>query len=190
MKQNSSNQKYSNEADGFKLAGGATERELSITGGDIEMTGSGSNTYTFPSTSGSIATLELIYPVGIVVTLGVSTNPSTLFGIGTWTRIEGRVVVGVSDSDTDFDLNDTGGAKTHTHGLSDGHALVWVSSSSARVFHKEKSSVAAWTSTTASPNGTPFSGGSISNGAELGGNTDSGSSLPPYIAKYVWQRTA
>src|SRR5574343_269391 len=65
--------------------------------------------------------MNLIYPVGIVITLGVSTNPATLLGVGTWTAIAGKVIVGLNGADTDFDtLNETGGAKTinieHNHG--------------------------------------------------------------------------
>jgi microcystin-dependent protein len=62
-----------------------------------------------------IPTLNAIYPIGIVITLGVSTNPATLFGIGTWTAIAGKVIVGIDGAQTEFDtLNETGGAKTHT----------------------------------------------------------------------------
>lgn len=50
-KNNSSNQDYSNEADGFKLAGGTTKRTLTVTGADVGITGSGTNTQTFPSSS-------------------------------------------------------------------------------------------------------------------------------------------
>ena len=66
-------------------------------------------------TASVAAALQAMMPVGFVVTLGVSTNPATLYGFGTWTKIEGKVVVGISAADTEFDtLNETGGAKTHT----------------------------------------------------------------------------
>lgn len=38
-------------ADGFQLSGGTTPRTLSLTGGDVTMTGSGSFTYTYPGAS-------------------------------------------------------------------------------------------------------------------------------------------
>lgn len=51
---NSSNQKYSNNADGFDIAGGTTPRKLTITGGDISATGTGSNVYTFPTSTDTL----------------------------------------------------------------------------------------------------------------------------------------
>ncbi len=59
---------------------------------------------------------NIIYPVGsIYANYSDSVNPSALFGIGTWTRISGRVLVGYEAGDTEFGgLGNTGGAKTHT----------------------------------------------------------------------------
>lgn len=48
MKRNSSNQDYTNNADGFDLSGGTTARKLTVSGADISIVGSGTNTYTFP----------------------------------------------------------------------------------------------------------------------------------------------
>lgn len=54
MTQNSSNQDYQNNADGFQLAGGTTKRKLTVTGGDVTLTGSGSATLTFPAATDTI----------------------------------------------------------------------------------------------------------------------------------------
>ena len=83
---------------------------------DIQLTKNG---VAKPSTSTVLADwsaiMGLVYPVGVVVTLGVSTNPATLFGVGTWTAIAGKVIVGIDAGQTEFDaLDETGGAKTHT----------------------------------------------------------------------------
>ena len=54
VRQNSNNQDYTNNADGFALGGGATKRKLTLTGGDVTLTGSGSSTHTFPSASDTL----------------------------------------------------------------------------------------------------------------------------------------
>ena len=58
-----------------------------------------------------------IYPVGsIYINAGVTTNPATLLGFGTWTAFgAGRVMVGLNGSDSAFDtLQETGGSKDAT----------------------------------------------------------------------------
>ena len=56
------------------------------------------------------------YPVGSIYTSTSSINPGTLFG-GTWIAYgTGRVLVGVDDTDTDFNASGkTGGTKYHQH---------------------------------------------------------------------------
>lgn len=53
-KNNSSNQDYTNNADGWDLSGGTTKRKLTVTGGDMTLTGSGANTYTFPASTDTL----------------------------------------------------------------------------------------------------------------------------------------
>lgn len=53
-KNNSSNQDYTNNSDGWDLSGGTTKRKLTITGGDMTLTGSGANTYTFPASTDTL----------------------------------------------------------------------------------------------------------------------------------------
>lgn len=43
---------------------------------------------------------EVIYPVGSIYMSTNSTSPATLFGFGTWTRIEGKFLLGATDSAT------------------------------------------------------------------------------------------
>ena len=70
--------------------------------------------------------LAAVYPVGsIYINAGVSTNPATLLGFGTWTAFgAGRVMVGLNASDASFDtLEETGGSKDailvqHNHAFS------------------------------------------------------------------------
>jgi len=58
-KRNSSNQDYTNNADGWDLTGGTTPRKLTVSGGDISMVGSGAAVITFPTSTATLATLAL-----------------------------------------------------------------------------------------------------------------------------------
>lgn len=129
--------------------------------------------------------LNLIYPVGIVVTLGVSTNPNTLFGIGTWTAIAGRVIVGIDAGQTEFDtLDETGGAKTVTlTGAQSGLPAHTVSVPG-------KSGGAVGTTANFPRADTLALDGNISVSVNAADAAEAHSNLQPYIVKYVWQRTA
>lgn len=61
--------------------------------------------------------VNTLYPVGSIYMSTNSTNPSSLFGVGTWEAWgSGRVPVGVNPSDPDFnDPNETGGSKSNSY---------------------------------------------------------------------------
>ena len=83
----------------------------------------GTNTTQLATTAFVTAALSAAYPVGsIYINAGVSTNPATLLGFGTWEAFgAGKVLVGLDSADTLFDtLEETGGSKnstlvSHTH---------------------------------------------------------------------------
>lgn len=61
---------------------------------------------------GDVSTLlESIFPVGSIYMTTEATNPSTIFGFGTWVQIEGRMILGASSTHA---VGSTGGAETHT----------------------------------------------------------------------------
>lgn len=67
--------------------------------------------------------LETAYPVGsIYLNASDSTNPSVLFGFGTWERLgQGRMMI---DADSNHTAGNTGGSATHDHGgATGGHTL-------------------------------------------------------------------
>jgi len=117
--------------------------------------------------------LKLVYPVGVVVTFGVSTSPNTLFGFGTWTAIEGTVIVGLKSTGTFDTLDETGGAQSvaHTHTIAD---------------NTESTNVGWDGNGCGSKN---YTAEDHTHGEGLTGE-DTISVLQPYIVKYVWQRTA
>ena len=87
-----------------------------MTGTPVAPTASlGTNTTQVATTAFVQAALQAVYPVGsIYINSGVTTNPSTLLGFGTWVAFgAGRVMVGFNGSDASFDtLEETGGSNT------------------------------------------------------------------------------
>ena len=59
--------------------------------------------------------LDLIYPIGAIIYIdNEDFDPNTVFG-GTWEKIKGKMIIGLDDTDSDFNtLKATGGSKTHT----------------------------------------------------------------------------
>jgi len=133
--------------------------------------------------------MALIYPVGAIYISTSSTSPATLFG-GTWEAYgRGRVLVGKADSGTFATAGSTGGSETHSHGLASGFAKITASTSGWIAMARK--ATASWTTTNKNNAANNTStGDSVSTGAELGGSTDNGSSLQPYVVVYMWRRTA
>lgn len=96
----------------------ATKADLAsptFTGTPLAPTASSGTSTTQLATTAFVTTaLQALYPVGsIYINAGVSTNPGTLLGFGTWTAFgAGRVMVGLDAGDALFDtLEETGGSK-------------------------------------------------------------------------------
>lgn len=139
--------------------------------------------------------LEALYPIGAVYVSGSSTMPSLIDSIGTWTRLKGRFIVGLDEDQTEFDtIDETGGAKTHLHGLASGAACIGSGQGNANSLGFTQSQIGVLTGSmytigntaSATASGHP----NRSHNTALTGTTDSASGLPPYKAKYMWERTA
>jgi hypothetical protein len=152
---------------------------------DIQLTKAGEF---YPGPTPTLATwstiMNLVYPIGSVVTLGVSTDPATLFGIGTWTEIEGKVIVGISNEagDEAFDtLNETGGVQTVTLTA----AQSGLPAHTHPINYSSPSNVTGDGFDDAAGSGTKNSNQNTPQNA-----SESHTNLQPYIVKYVWERTA
>ena len=123
--------------------------------------------------------LQGVYPVGCIYTSTISTNPSTVFGFGTWTAFgAGRCLVGVDTGQTEFDtVEEVGGAKTHTLTIPEmpAHTHTEIRNASFAQF-----TVAG---------GTGMDGATTTNTGSTGGG-GSHNNLQPYITVYFWKRTA
>lgn len=149
--------------------------------------------------------IDKIYPVGSIYMSVNNVSPATFIG-GTWVAWgSGKVPVGVDSNDTDFDTaEETGGGKTHRHDFKVGTAAFYGSAicgensdwehwgawsyaqnkyAKSYGFENQYSTnrnSALQTSLTAASEQTRYTVG----------DTDTGSSLQPYITCYMWKRTA
>lgn len=127
--------------------------------------------------------LDMFYPVGSIFITTVNTNPSSYMG-GSWVRFgNGQTLVGVNESDGDFNsVQKTGGSKSHTIDYSNFPARATIQKS--------------WKGGTVSY--APWYGGSVGSGTWIVSTPyDMGepygraiSNLQPYITVYMWRRTA
>lgn len=115
------------------------------------------------------------YPVGSqYVNYTDDTSPATLFGVGTWERVQGRTVVGISDSDPDFAEGVDGGQKDimrHKHEVRLGVADDFNVPRNLREL--------VWTDNNM--------GDHVFQTAETGTGVNN---MNPYTTAYVWKRTA
>lgn len=127
--------------------------------------------------------LDNFYPVGSIYITVNNTNPSTFMG-GTWERFaNGRTLVGVSESESEFNTgNKTGGSKTHTLTVEEipphSHAQYVTANDGTPAIRRD------WSSDGRSG---PYPQG-INTGNTGGGRAHN--NLQPYIAVYMWKRTA
>jgi len=145
------------------------------------------------------AALDKIYPVGSVyINATNATNPTTLLGFGTWVSFgAGRVPVGVDGSDTLFDAPEkTGGSKDaivvshthtanvnetpHSHGLTNDRPYGGYGAGGTIELRASPPQ--------AGITGTTLTGITVSNSAT--GSSGTNANIQPFIAVYMWKRTA
>src|ERR1043165_1680180 len=94
---NSQNSQFANNADGYTLGGGTTSRNLTVTGGNMTLTGAGSKTYTIPAspdtlvgrassdtlTNKDLTSSTNTFPNGFVVQVANSTASAVATGTTT-----------------------------------------------------------------------------------------------------------
>ena len=148
---------------------------------------------------------SILMPVGFIYSSLAPTSPATLFG-GTWAAIQDRFLVGAGNL---YAGNSTGGATTHGHTqVAHAHTTGAMALSTAQMpYHRHvgaynytgnfsgSGSYAFMLTTTRVDNGVVgYAGGGAAHGhGDTGGATpaiNNGSSMPPYLAVFMWQRTA
>lgn len=138
--------------------------------------------------SGAVAipatNVKAVYPVGCIYLSTVATNPNSVFGFGTWAAFgAGRVLVGLSSGDADFDtVEETGGAKTVT--LTKGNIPAHVHTYSTPPSPGAGDSGSSYSGTPSSQN----TGDGSADG--LKASPDAVTIMNPYIVVYMWKRIA
>ena len=137
--------------------------------------------------------LDRMYPVDSIYISTNSTSPASLYG-GSWERYgEGRTLVSVNESDTDFTAGKTGGEKTAPVDLTKMYAL-WANRGTdfiARVRTMPGNTV--WKATVKSQQVNHYVTTDVANNAvevilPEGHDHRSVSTIQPYVAVFIWRR--
>jgi microcystin-dependent protein len=183
-----------------------TISNATLTGTPVAPTAAANTNTTQIATTAFVTTgLQAAYPVGSIYLSTVSTNPNTLFGFGTWVTFgSGRMLI---SQDGTYAAGSTGGAATttlitanlpsHTHTFS-------ATTDATDLSHTHNyGSSSNWGSGSANSFDARNSGSFTTNGANSNmnhthtlsgttGGTGSGTAattISPYIAVYMWNRT-
>jgi hypothetical protein len=163
--------------------------------------GTGATTAAAAATALATAFGNLLFPVGsIYINAGVSTNPATLLGFGTWIAFgAGQVAVGINGSDSSFNtLNQTGGNKdaivvSHNHTASTNTISDHVHTSYSIDYTGSGSYNVAGDAYRGVLNGRATSAAGSHNhtvAIDSAGGTGANANLQPYIVVCMWKRTA
>jgi len=153
--------------------------------------------------------LNAIHPVGSIYISTLATNPSVLFGFGTWEEFGGgKVLVGQDTSDTAFDtLGETGGSKDaivveHTHVTDPAGAATGSINTATIDFGNIQSASGVFSVSGSYPSRSQGTAGTGSYGtANLSipdhthdvastGSAGTNANLQPYVVVKMWKRTA
>lgn len=133
--------------------------------------------------------LQAVYPVGSIYLSTAAANPATLFGFGTWTQIKDQFLLAAGDS---YAAGATGGEATHkltVNELPDHKHYIAATS-------KGLYDIPAWTlqlnsgSYTAPSTAQEDVGCGYSVGVVADPLGQAHNNMPPYVAVYMWKRTA
>ena len=164
-------------------------------------------------TASKTETINAVYPVGSIYMSVNSTNPSTLFG-GTWERLEGRFLIGAGTNtrtntnatfgslgvgEPDFANGETGGQYYHKLGIDEmpehnhdtnDYTLV-VNKNAVRISAimgaKCVEATGEYTNIVPNIKATKNEDGNAT--GDAGGGKEH-NNMPPYLAVYMWKRTA
>lgn len=136
--------------------------------------------------------LNSIYPIGSVYISTSAVSPADLFG-GTWQRIQGRFLLG---ADSTYSAGSIGGEETHTLTVDEipAHAGHLPVNSGSHTGYGDAGGLYLSQGTMATygtdPRGWDDNGSEMTpTGVDRGGD-QAHNNMPPYLAVYMWERTA
>lgn len=129
--------------------------------------------------------LQKVYPVGSIYISTISTNPSDLFDFGTWVQIKDRFLLAAGDS---YAAGSTGGEEnvslTSAQNGPHSHSL-------ATVVKGPYVHIGQWGwKVTAEQISNEAGYDSYGMGTQMNGEGMPHNNMPPYLAVYIWKRTA
>lgn len=123
--------------------------------------------------------LDWVHPVGdIIFSSDATFNPTTYYG-GTWLQISDKMIIGAG---TTYANGATGGEATHVLTIAE------MPNHNHNNYHWASTTTAGLYSGYLYYGQTGTSGGGLWTGYTGGGSAHN--NMPPYVAKYIWQRTA
>lgn len=143
--------------------------------------------YIKEGTTGILATLQMVYPVGSIYITTVNTNPTTLFG-GTWVQIKDTFLLACGST---YSNGATGGEATHKLTVNEMpshnhviHGNTNIGSASGSGYWHFPTAIEGWAY------GSYKDLYENSSGTNSNGGNQAHNNMPPYLAVYVWKRTA
>jgi len=145
----------------------------------------------YVTTAVAAVDLSAVYPIGAIFTTVTvyadSAAVVTAIGGTTWVAFAaGKMLIGLDSSDTDFDtIEETGGSKTHTLTTSEMPAHNHDNGSYDKLVKVDGSGTTTGVDSSSAEINL-LSGGTI----QSAGGGAAHNNMPPYIAVYMWKRTA
>lgn len=139
---------------------------------------------------------DLIYPIGRVVEFGNGVDPNEVFG-GTWQPYaQGQTTVGLDPNDSDFnEIGKTGGSKTASYALGNsGYAKIDATATNPATLKYARKSVDSYATQFVMTGGQGATmtteDSTTSRAVVLGGTTEEGNNMQPYVVTRKWIRVA
>ena len=132
-----------------------------------------SNTYATKTELANAANFDKIYPIGSIYMSVNSTNPSTLFG-GTWEQLKDRFLLGAGNT---YPSGSTGGEATHKLTIEEmpKHRHYMITNVGGNDYQALVTGDGGYNTNEST--------------TEVGGDQPH-NNMPPYLAVYMWKRTA